>query len=86
MINELIFGALILVSLTIIPAFADLDDDKKKICKYYHGHYDDGECELENENLSDEYWDDVAFAEDGYALDKQLEEEEEEEEHEDDDE
>jgi hypothetical protein len=57
----------------IVPIYADLEDDKKQICSYYHGEWEDGNCNLENENLRDEYDDDVAYAEDSYAIDKQLE-------------
>ena len=41
-----------------------LEEDIEQICKYYHGDMKNGECELENENLRDEYEDDVAYAED----------------------
>jgi hypothetical protein len=48
-------------------------DSTKELCKENGGEWEDGNCNLENENLRDEYDDDVAYAEDSYAIDKQLE-------------
>jgi hypothetical protein len=64
--------SLLVVVILILPAFADLKDDKKEICFYYHGEWEDGNCNLENENLRDEYEDDVAYAEDAQEEDKRF--------------
>ncbi len=56
----------------IIPAYIypDIEDNKEEICSYYHGEWEDCNCKLENENLRDEYKDDVAYAEDSYEIEK----------------
>jgi hypothetical protein len=73
-LSSMMIGGLSLLAVVslIIPAYADLKDDKKEICSGYGGDWKYNDCKMENENVYSEYLKDVKELEEEKAVDEDI--------------